>query len=469
MSPTQIRHAPSLEAASSPLASNLQALTNTSNVQHIFINPSSSEIGRKKMSASFSSDVDTLDRLDTEGFFTPDTSPVESRSESPATPPSPIVNRQSESQDVFGSIESQSSLNASILARKLAEIETTSVLQESEQKFDVKLSDVQVVVCRVKQGWRQILQNNETTKHHLVEKFSVECSVIKSNHARDEEAINLVVNAKLPALRVNVSEDKIIGVYACLQAALMKSSSKSTTPSTPTVSFPSSTASIPVTPMPTSTQNRVIFDLTKEQDSTPSLRTDQLSEALRVDGMSKLPVNKKLLEVTVSLEELYLSLTPRSDRDSVFLSVSIDGTHGQLQVRPYDRSATFQITRVAVVDHLQPAHTAFRNLIATSPGNDDSSAFITVSVTQFLHCPIKSVSWPDMVVPPNRIVLRLDIVINILFSLLLRLKIVTEDWHPNRPPFPSGSGYPRRMRLSLLCSLHLLLLGTYRCNESILT
>ena len=227
------------------------------------------------------------------------------------------------------------------------------------QRFTIQLSDVQVLVGRFGDPWKAALLAAETSALHLVEKFSIGCSLLLSHPDRTTEA-EIAVEASLPALRIHLSDDKIVTLA--------------------TVAFLAQSAVQRKSP----TQKRDEHALRKQ-----SLSESTIHEAFGVPVRGQYTTLLRTFHVSVGSVFVNLCNDPTKEQ---LIGIAVSGVVGDLRERPYDRLVCFSVSSFQIVDFMQKPESNYRYLASTQNASAPSSdTFIQLTFAAFSPTPDKLV------------------------------------------------------------------------------
>lgn len=270
--------------------------------------------------------ADDEDDSDDEEFVTPDSSPT-----------SPIIGKSD-----FG----QKDLSSSCCASDLE----TAINKKIYQKFSVSLSDMQVIVGRVKDNWKHAHVKGTSTLH-VLDKFSIalkcERRIVPS---QDPNLPNVVISGTLPKLNVHVNEDKINILDRITQLIISDLDSDQTNTDMANKLIQTELGSC---------SHNILDDSFFEEDiggGEDFFHQEWNDKKKSVDESSKL----LLLYFCISDMSVELQSMGKS-----IVELQVTGVKSSLTKRPYDTNVTMSVHSLLLVDAMQTLGPNFELLVAS--------------------------------------------------------------------------------------------------------
>ncbi|KAL3882451.1 hypothetical protein ACJMK2_028789, partial [Sinanodonta woodiana] len=213
------------------------------------------------------------------------------------------------------------------------------------ERYTLELTDLQVMVGRIKDNWRNT-QFRGSTQLHLVDKFSITLQLErKLIFTNDPQWPNITVSGTLPRLTVHVNEQKVQILHACMKRLSQPILSTSQTSSN--ISQSSSTSGLTI------------------DESGQTTSHEQTSESMLDVSDQKIKENmveSQLLLMQFTINQLSLEI---QSRDRAVAEMQVSQVKANLTKRPFDTAMSLSIHSLLVVDALQQFGQDFELLVAS--------------------------------------------------------------------------------------------------------
>lgn len=88
------------------------------------------------------------------------------------------------------------------------------MLQQAYDKFTLDIQDIQILLAKPMENWRQALQDGKVTDMHLLEPTAMHLSADLCVVDDDPRLPKTRISAKIPSIGISVAEDKILDAIA---------------------------------------------------------------------------------------------------------------------------------------------------------------------------------------------------------------------------------------------------------------
>ncbi|KAK3583966.1 hypothetical protein CHS0354_033760 [Potamilus streckersoni] len=214
------------------------------------------------------------------------------------------------------------------------------------ERYSLELTDLQVMVGRMKDNWRNT-QFRGSTQLHLVDKFSITLQLErKLIFTNDPQWPNITVSGTLPRLTVHVNEQKVQILHACMKL-LSQPILSTPQPSSNIISLSSSTSGLTI------------------DESGQTISQEQTSESILDVSDRKIKENmveSQLLLMQFTINQVSLEI---QSRERAVAELQVSQVKANLTKRPFDTAMSLSIHSLLVVDALQQFGQDFELLVAS--------------------------------------------------------------------------------------------------------
>lgn len=89
-----------------------------------------------------------------------------------------------------------------------------TMLQQAYDKFTLDIQDIQILLAKPSENWREALQNGKNTDMHLLEPTAMHLSADLCVVDDDPRLPKTRISVKIPSIGIEVAEDKILDALA---------------------------------------------------------------------------------------------------------------------------------------------------------------------------------------------------------------------------------------------------------------
>ncbi|XP_022802556.1 vacuolar protein sorting-associated protein 13D-like isoform X2 [Stylophora pistillata] len=241
----------------------------------------------------------------------------------------------------------------------LSGVSNQTIIDKMYERYTLDLSDIQMVVCNVKEDWSEVASKPFLTSDaHVVDKFTISIQLERRLlFTADPQYPAVNLHAKLPSLILHINEHKLQALTKCVKQLSRPKVSNPTPPVTQQRIVASSTP-LPHVERIDSSLDDVYYSLYSSSVTIPDMVKDSPTRRI-----GKSTVDTTLEDKTKELMEESRMLLVQFSIDRVSLGVhSMGCLIAELQVlgvkvchlkRPYDSVTSFAVHGVHLVDAMQ--------------------------------------------------------------------------------------------------------------------
>lgn len=301
----------------------------------------------------------------------------------PSTPPG-------EDDDVWSVTEDVMLVNDSTDAL-VNEISSESLIDRMYERYTLNLSDIQMVVCNVKDNWSEVANRPFVTSDvHVVDKFTITIQMERRLlFTADPQYPAVTLSAQLPNLVLHINEHKLLALTKCLKQLSRPNASVPVAPtvpekerivacSTPVPQVERVNSSIDDLYYSLYNSNVTIPEMLKESPTRTS--TQSAVDITLEDRTKELMEESRMLLVQFCIDRVSLGV---HSMGCLIAELQVLGVKANYMKRPYDSTTSFAVHGVHLVDAIQTFGPEYELLFSScKPQVPQSSNSFTQSGSQ---------------------------------------------------------------------------------------
>ncbi|OWF52509.1 Vacuolar protein sorting-associated protein 13D [Mizuhopecten yessoensis] len=228
----------------------------------------------------------------------------------------------------------------------------SSLFEKLYDKYNLELSDLQVMVGKMTDNWRHTRGSRSSTHFHVIDKLSLNLQFERRLiYTPDPEWPTTTLSGNMPCLTLHINEQKMLALHRCVEILSQPTSASSSLG--PDLSSSGSGMSM--------TESVSGVDISSQTDNL-SLNTSSASEKKMSDKMKEVLEDSRLMLAKFTINAMTLEV---QSRGRPIVELQVTKVNANLTKRPYDTKIGLTVHSLLVVDALQPYGTDFELLVAS--------------------------------------------------------------------------------------------------------